>query len=195
MSTPIRIVAFDGEELVAGIKREAAESEGWVHATGHVEQAELKLSGQGADRRRTVAARATLASFGGPIGGPYGATLVRESHAGLELHAGILMSARCLGVTAAIFPAELSESLRAGRSAVKPGSGEDDFEQLLPEVGDLIRHFAFGLCEVVMTTGDRLKIRDMAEPGRVREISVERLKVEGPTEELGKRLFTIVRKA
>jgi hypothetical protein len=29
----------------------------------------------------------------------------------------------------------------------------------------------------------------------VREISVERLKVEGPTEELGKRLFTIVRKA
>lgn len=194
MSTPIRIVAFDGEELVAAIRREAADSEGWVHATGQVEQAELKLAGQGADRRRSVNARATLASFGGPVGGPYGATLVRESHAGLELHAGILLSARCLGVTAAIFPAELSESLRAGRSATKTGSSEEDVEQLLPDAGDLVHHFAFGLCEVLMASGDRLKIRDLGEPGRVREISIERLKVEGPTEERGKRLFTLVRK-
>jgi hypothetical protein len=197
-TTESRIVAIDGEELLAGIRREASEQDGWVHAVGHVEHADIKFAGQGADRRRNISARATLASFGGPIGGPYGATLVRESHAGVEVYAGILLSARSLGVTVVIVPAHVSESIRQDRAAAGASAvagAEDDYEQALPEVGDLVRHFAFGLCEVLIVTGDRLKIRDVAPPERVRDISIERLKITGPTEERGKRLFMLERKS
>jgi hypothetical protein len=192
-NTSGRIVSIpEGEEVVAALRREGLETAAWVQAVGQVEQAEIKLTAQGADRRRSVAARVTLVSLGGPLGGPYGVTLVREAHAGSEFYGGILLSARSLGVSAWIAPAEAAAGVLPGTAIAAPG--EDEVEQLQPEVGDLVRHFAFGLCEVLMVSGDRLKIRDMAETGRVREISIERLKVEGPTEELGRRLFTLIRK-
>ncbi len=191
-NTAGRIVAIaEGEEVVATLRREAADGAAWVQAVGQVEQAEIKLAAQGADRRRSVAARVTLVALGGPLGGPYGVTLVREAHGGSEFYGGVLLSARSLGVTAWIAPAEAAPGVAVGSAAETP---DDEAERLEPEVGDLVHHFAFGLCEVLMVTGDRLKIRDMAETGRVREISIERLKVEGPTEERGRRLFTLVRK-
>ncbi|HEY6558761.1 MAG TPA: hypothetical protein VI072_15865 [Polyangiaceae bacterium] len=190
-NTSGRIVAIPtGEEVVAALRREGSDAAAWVQAVGLVEEAEIKLATQGADRRRSVPARVTLVSLGGPLGGPYGVTLIREAHAGSEFYGGVLLSARSLGVSAWIAPAEAPARV----SLVAAEAGDDEIEQLQPEVGDLVRHFAFGLCEVLMAFGDRLKIRDMAETGRVREISIERLKVEGPTEELGRRLFTLIRK-
>ncbi len=115
---------------------------------------------------------------------------MREAHSGSEFYGGVLLSARSLGVTAWIAPAEAAPGVAVGSAAEMP----DEETALEPEVGDLVHHFAFGLCEVLMVSGDRLKIRDVAETARVREISIERLKVEGPTEERGRRLFTLVRK-
>ncbi len=65
----------------------------------------------------------------------------------------------------------------------------------MPSEGDLVDHFAFGVCTVVEAQGDRLKIRDTKGAGRVREVSVDMLKVMPPTESDGKQLFRLVRKA
>ena len=67
-------------------------------------------------------------------------------------------------------------------------------EPPLPEAGDLVQHFAFGLCEVLMAADERLKIRDLKGPGRIREIRLEMLIVHGPTEKDGKKLFRLERK-
>ena len=72
---------------------------------------------------------------------------------------------------------------------------EDEVDPLLPEAGDLVEHFAFGICEVLTAEGERLRIRDVQGPGRVREVSLDMLKVMGPTAgQGGKQLFRLVRK-
>jgi len=71
---------------------------------------------------------------------------------------------------------------------------EDELEESAPEVGDLVEHFAFGRCEVLTAEGDRLRIRDVKSPGRVREVALAMLSVVGPTEFEGKRLFRLVRR-
>ncbi len=63
-----------------------------------------------------------------------------------------------------------------------------------PEAGDLVEHFAFGLCEVVTSDGDRLRIRDVKGPGRIREVSLSMLKTMGPFDSEGRRLFRLVRR-
>jgi hypothetical protein len=67
-------------------------------------------------------------------------------------------------------------------------------DQPFPEPGDLVRHFAFGLCEVLVADHDRLKIRDLDGPGRIREIRTDMLVVSGPTDQDGKPLFQLERK-
>jgi hypothetical protein len=67
-------------------------------------------------------------------------------------------------------------------------------EEILPEAGDLVDHFAFGKCEVLTSDGDRLRIRDIDGPQRIREVSLSMLKVMPPTESDGKRLYRLVRK-
>jgi hypothetical protein len=63
-----------------------------------------------------------------------------------------------------------------------------------PEPGDVIDHFSFGLCEVLTSDGDRLRIRDLRGPGRVREISLGMLNIGAPTTKDGKRHFRLMRK-
>jgi hypothetical protein len=65
----------------------------------------------------------------------------------------------------------------------------------MPEAGDLVEHFAFGRCEVLTADGDRLRIRDIDGPQRIREVSLSMLKVSGPTDSDGKRLFQLTRKS
>jgi hypothetical protein len=72
---------------------------------------------------------------------------------------------------------------------------EDDEPVEMPERGDLVEHFAFGLCEVLSVSGERLVVRDLKGPGRIREIASERLAVSGPSEHDGKRLFRLTRRA
>ncbi|MBN2195267.1 MAG: hypothetical protein JW751_20790 [Polyangiaceae bacterium] len=72
----------------------------------------------------------------------------------------------------------------------EPGSEADTF----PERGDRVQHFAFGLCDVLMSSGESLKIRDVQGTGRVREIRVDKLTVLGPTVRDGKRVFRLLRR-
>jgi hypothetical protein len=67
-------------------------------------------------------------------------------------------------------------------------------EVLEPERGDLVQHFAFGVCEVLNASGDRLLIRDLSRAGRVLEIHTEMLVVHPHVERDGKRLFRLSRR-
>ena len=79
-------------------------------------------------------------------------------------------------------------------SAAQRRAAEAEREILVPEPGDFVQHFAFGLCEVLMGDDERLKIRDVTGPGRIREIRLDMLRVTGPTDREGKRLFRLERR-
>lgn len=189
---------------------------GWLSATGLVEGVELRVAADGVDPVRALRGRYTLASLLGPAGGPYGVVLGRASELGLAVVAGQLVAARSLGVAVSVSgaggaatarsapprpppaerasapsppPSQWSEAVAAATPEVAP-----EEEPLWPEAGDLVQHFAFGLCAVLMASDDRLKIRDLNGPGRLREIRAEVLKVYPPTERDGKRLFRLERK-
>lgn len=57
---------------------------------------------------------------------------------------------------------------------VKPIDLEE--EQIYPDAGDVVEHFAFGRCEVIKSDGDRLHLR-LGKDGRIKEIALEMLKV------------------
>lgn len=52
----------------------------------------------------------------------------------------------------------------------------EEAEQVYPDAGDVVEHFAFGRCEVVKSDGDRLHLR-LGKDGRIKEIALEMLKV------------------
>ena len=87
----------------------------------------------------------------------------------------------------------MGEGSRGERAAIAAREVVEEVDELSPEaaIGD---HFAFGLCEVVTSDGERLKIRDAKVPGRVREVSMTMLNVLQPTESEGKRLFRLARR-
>jgi len=213
-----------GGELVEALDDAFDKHRGWVQATGFVEDVELKLAGEGADARRTFRGRYALAQLGGPLGGPYGVTVSRAVGERVEVLAGVLVRARSGGVSAlctsagaslprpsadtddgagSFVPRDAPEpsfakrpltSAFAARVGVSEAAGDDDEAEALPERGDLVEHFAFGLCEVLSVTGDRLTLRDLRKPGRIREIASERLSITGPSEHQGKRLFRLMKR-
>lgn len=212
----------DGEQLLDALADACGKVDGWLSAVGHVDSVELRVAGEGADVRKQLRGRLTLAQLTGPFGGPYFATLARHTSSGSELMAGQLLAGRSAGVTASLWPAQdgVRELVDAAPARAEPdmatlaapstapvvsgwaaaahaAAGEpqaEDEEPARPERGDLVRHFAFGLCEVLQDTGDRLKLRDMHGPGRIREIAVDMLTISPPTELNGKRVFKLTRK-
>jgi len=60
------------------------------------------------------------------------------------------------------------------RPVARPRPEEE--EQVCPDAGDAVEHFAFGRCEVVKSDGDRLHLR-LGKDGRIKEIALEMLKV------------------
>jgi len=58
----------------------------------------------------------------------------------------------------------------------RPASTSYDGDQIFPEPGDEVQHFAFGKAEVVRSDGDRLHLK-VGKDGRIREIALEMLKV------------------
>jgi predicted DNA-binding protein with PD1-like motif len=62
------------------------------------------------------------------------------------------------------------------RPPPKPVVEMDEQEQVFPEAGDIVQHFAFGTCEVIKSDGDRLHLR-VGRDARIREIALEMLKV------------------
>jgi hypothetical protein len=199
---------------------------GWVQAVGFVEDVELKLSGEGADVRRTFRGRFVLASLAGPLGGPYGVSLSRVGGGGVEVLVGLLEGGVSAGVSAVCFsmtgarlgaaePREAPAPALPKGPAVPTGAGpraalparpassfasrvglggpveEADDDEPVPERGDLVEHFAFGRAEVLSVEGERLVLRDLYGPGRIREIALDRLIVKGPLEHDGKRLYRL----
>jgi hypothetical protein len=221
-AAPRLVTVADGENLLDALAEACGQGDGWVAAVGHVDSVEIRVAGEGADVRKQLRGRLTLAQLSGPFGGPYFATMSRHSSLGSELVAGQLLGARSAGVTATLWTAqgsvrELVDAAppraepvaEAPKAAAAPAASgwaaaahaaaadlaEEDEEPPRPERGDHVRHFAFGLCEVLQDTGDRLKLRDLHGPGRIREIAVDMLEISPPTVQNGKRVFKLSRKA
>lgn len=233
-AAPRLVTVADGENLLDALAEACGTGDGWVAAVGHVDSVELRVAGEGADVRKQLRGRLTLAQLSGPYGGPYFATLSRHTSTGSELVAGQLLAARSAAVTATLWTAqgsvrELVDAAppraeapvgvpeKAAASAAAPVAGapapaaagwaaaaaaaaaanreDEDEEPQRPQRGDLVRHFAFGLCEVLQETGDRLKLRDTHGPGRIREIALDMLEISPPTEHNGKRTFKLSRKS
>jgi hypothetical protein len=205
-----------GADLLERIAELFANHHGWIQAVGFVEDAELRLATNGADAQRSCPGRFTLAQLSGPLGGPYGATLSRWDGERSEVLAGVLVRATSAEVSALCLPASLgtrprpptpaplatvakgeqpapvpSGSAFAARVGLSGPRDDDDSIDELPEPGDRVEHFAFGLCEVLKVEGDRLVLRDLRPPGRIREIASEKLAISGPEERDGKRLFKL----
>jgi hypothetical protein len=224
-AAPRLVTIADGENLLDALAEACGQGDGWVAAVGHVDSVELRVAGEGADVRKQLRGRLTLAQLSGPFGGPYFATLSRHTSVGSELVAGQLLGARSAAVTATLWtaqgsvrelvdaapprveapvpapeksaaaaPAAAGWAAAAQAAAAANAVEEEDEEPKRPQRGDLVRHFAFGLCEVLQDTGDRLKLRDTHGPGRIREIAVDMLEISPPTEQNGKRVFKLSRK-
>lgn len=71
----------------------------------------------------------------------------------------------------------------------------EETTEVYPDVSDLVTHFHFGECEVISSDGERIRLRQIKD-GRVREVSLAMLKIEGPTTDpaTSKRLFKLSRK-
>jgi hypothetical protein len=221
-AAPRLVTIADGENLLDALAEACGKADGWVAAVGHVDSVELRVAGEGADVRKQLRGRLTLAQLSGPFGGPYFATLSRHTSTGSELVAGQLLAARSAGVTSTLWVAQGSvrelvdaappraepaaqpeapakapaaSGWAAAASAVAAELAEPEEEEAHPARGDLVRHFAFGLCEVLQETGDRLKLRDLHGQGRIREIATDMLDMSLQGEQNGKRVFKLNRKA
>ncbi|HWA71424.1 MAG TPA: hypothetical protein VG937_03800 [Polyangiaceae bacterium] len=212
----------DGRDLLEALADAFPTASGWVLATGYVEDVEVRLVASGVDTRHVLSGRYVLAHLSGPLPGPYGVTLSRVEAGRVEVLAGVLVRARSVGVNACCLAAsgELTRTVNSAGAAEGPKVGsppdptaggarwgaqasaaaaraaQPEFDEAVeePERGDLVQHFAFGVCEVVGVKGDRLLIRDTSRSGRVLEIHLEMLVVHPPTERDGKRLFRLSRR-
>jgi hypothetical protein len=221
-AAPRLVTVADGENLLDALAEACGKADGWLAAVGHVDSVELRVAGEGADVRKQLRGRLTLAQLSGPFGGPYFATLSRHTSSGSELLAGQLLAARSAGVTSTLWVAQgsvrelvdaapprqeaaptveattpkgpVASGWAAVASAVAADLKEEEVEPAHPERGDLVRHFAFGLCEVLQEAGDRLKLRDLHGPGRIREIATDMLEMSLQGEQNGKRVFKLSRK-
>ncbi|MBM4421325.1 MAG: hypothetical protein FJ034_07060 [Chloroflexi bacterium] len=61
-----------------------------------------------------------------------------------------------------------------------------------PRPGDRIRHFAFGLCDVMIVREGRAKLLEV-ESRRLREVSLGALRLGAPAVEDGRRVFPATR--
>jgi predicted DNA-binding protein with PD1-like motif len=76
----------------------------------------------------------------------------------------------------------------------RPARPGPDLDAPFPEPGDVVDHFAFGVCDVLRSDGDRLHLR-VRKDGRIREIALEMLRVAAlPDAGDGKRRFKLERR-
>jgi len=66
-------------------------------------------------------------------------------------------------------------------------------EEIYPEPGDLLDHFAFGRCIVLRSDGDEMLVQNPTS-GRTRTIRISALHASQPTDEDGKRLFRLTQR-
>ncbi len=200
-------VIAPGTDLVEGLAKLGG-SEGWVQGSGYVDTVEVRVATEGGPAVTLLRGQFNLLSINGPRAGPLTVTLARLSDAGVQVVGGELVRGRSAGVTVILQPvAQHGASVAkapagpptwattASASAAARAREEDEqVDDPTPDAGDWVQHFAFGLCEVLTSEGDRLRIRDVEGPRRVREVSLSMLRVTGPTDSDGKRLFQLVRR-
>jgi predicted DNA-binding protein with PD1-like motif len=87
--------------------------------------------------------------------------------------------------------AQIVETAPMPRPPTKPKT--DVTEEVYPEAGDLVDHFAFGRCEVVKSDGDRLHVK-IPRDGRIKEIALEMLRVSPRPDEEGKKVYKLDRR-
>lgn len=205
----------EGEELVAYFDGLDAASGAWVNAAGKVEGVEVSivLSG-GEERVERVPGRVALVSLSGARGGALYAVLAQADASGAKLWGGRLVKARAVDVAfalggeakaeprggeapaqgvrdAAAKPPAAGAPAPSGWAALAAHAPDDDEAEEMPRYGDRVDHFVFGLCDVMVVRGDRLKIRDVHGPGRLREIAIGAVRVLPPEVHEGKRVFKL----
>jgi hypothetical protein len=209
----------EGDEVVAFVA--ALPSGAYVAASGWVEGVEISVTRSGADEVHAVPGRVALLSLSGPSSGPLMVVLSRSDGEGLV--GGQLLKARSAGVTVGVAaggtgapaargaPAGEASPLvsKGAQKAQKSGpptvgapgwaalaaiQHDDDETDEAPKYGDRVNHFVFGLCDVMVVRGERMKIRDVHGPGRLREIHLNAVKVLAPTVEDGKRVFKLAKR-
>ena len=82
-------VLESGGDLLEQLSQAFADRHGWIQATGFVDDIELRSSGTNSEVRRAFPGQFTLVALGGPLGGPYGATLSRLENGGVAVLAGM----------------------------------------------------------------------------------------------------------
>ncbi len=180
-----------GAELLPALE-ETDGQDGWIQGVGRLESIEVVTA---AGENVVFTGAHALVSLAGPTSGPWMIVLSRGD-AG-ELLGGQLVRARSLGVSLARFvTSQEKESWAAvaARAAAETAGPDADESTELPKVGDRVDHFAFGICDVLHVRPNRMKIRS-ATGGKLREISLEVVRVLPPTELGGKRVFGLVKRA
>ncbi|HVU04438.1 MAG TPA: hypothetical protein VHE30_21920 [Polyangiaceae bacterium] len=213
----------EGDDLLRAIAELPGPADTFVAAVGTLEAVELSFVRGGAEDTLRVPGRVTLVSLSGPKSGPIHVVVVRGDGAGQALHAGKVVRARSLGVVLSVVgrptsgeaPSEAGaeEAVRAvppaAKSAppaataptgwaalaeIKPEEDPDEESDELPKYGDRVQHGVFGLCDVMVVRGDRMKIRDVHGTGRMREVHVGAFKILRPIVRDGKRVFRLAKK-
>ena len=208
----------DGEELVAYFA--ALPADAYVTAAGWVEGVELSVTRSGVDEIRAVPGRVALLSLSGSASGPLMVVLSRPDGEGVvggrlvkALSAGVAVGVIAGRSAAAVAPGPRPAVPRAKESAAESGKPspqptaqggwaaiaaipqeDDDETDEAPKYGDQVNHFVFGLCDVMVIRGERMKIRDVHGPRRLREIHLNAVKVLAPTVEGGKRVFKLAKR-
>ena len=204
--SPRLAVIAPGVDLIEGLSALSA-VDAWMTGAGYVDDAELRVAEGAGDSTTTVRGRYNLLSLAGPRGGPFTVTLGRLDEGAIRVIGGELVRARSAGVNVLIQPASRDARVpvvknqgiatwatAAAASAARARADEHDVDEPTVEVGDWVEHFAFGLSEVVKAEGDRLHLRDAEGARRVREVALSMLRVSGPTETDGKRIFKLTRR-
>ena len=205
-SSPRLAVVAPGVDLLEGLTAIPG-ADAWISGVGYVEDVELRVAAEGADSTITLRGRFNLLSLVGPRGGPFSVTLSRLSDGGPQVLGGELVRARSAGVNVLMQPASRASGVTAGKvagpatwaataaaSAARKRDEDHAIDDPTPEAGDWVNHFAFGLGEVLTSEGDRLRIREPEGARRVREVSLTMLRVSGPEETDGKRVFKLTRR-
>jgi hypothetical protein len=90
--------------------------------------------------------------------------------------------------------AAAAASDRAAAAAAVEADVDEESDEL-PQYRDQVQHPVFGLCDVMVVKGERLKIRDVHGTGRMREIHLRVMKVLKPEMRGDKRVFRLVKRA
>lgn len=178
-----------GESLRTAIERLRGEGASWITAAGSLEHARLvdEPESEGAG-----AGPCSLVTLNTAATGPILVTLARAG----ALTGGELADARSGGVhlmvwkLAADATSRLAGAVSARDAADAPPAEAVESDEL-PVQGDRVLHATFGLCDVMVVRGERLKIRDVNGLKRLREVSLSVLRVLPPRIQDGKRVFPL----